>query len=69
MDCCHRLWCWVKPSLDCTAGPTQAFAGELDAMSVVDETVENGVGVVGSPMISCQRSIGSWDVITAERRP
>jgi hypothetical protein len=26
-------------------GPTQAFAGEFDAMSVVDETVQNGVGV------------------------
>ena len=26
-------------------GPTQAFAGELDAMSVVDETVQDGVGV------------------------
>jgi hypothetical protein len=26
-------------------GPTQAFAGELDAMSVVDEAVQNGVGV------------------------
>jgi hypothetical protein len=26
-------------------GPTQAFAAEFDAMSVVDETVQDGVGV------------------------
>ena len=45
MDCCHRLWCWVKTSSIAYFGPTQAFAGELDAMSVVDETVQNGVGV------------------------
>jgi hypothetical protein len=28
-------------------GPTQAFAGEFDAMSVMDETVQDGVGVGG----------------------
>jgi hypothetical protein len=38
-------------------GPTQAFAGKFDAMSVVDTTVQTGVGV------------GSWEVITVERRP
>ena len=26
-------------------GPTQALAGEFDAMSVVDETIQDGVGV------------------------
>ena len=29
------------------AGAAQAFAGELDAMGVVNEAVENGVGVGG----------------------
>ncbi len=28
-------------------GPAQAFAGEFDAVSVVDETVQDGVGVGG----------------------
>jgi ABC-type uncharacterized transport system substrate-binding protein len=36
----------------------QAFAAEIDAMGIVYETVEDGVGIGGSPMISCHFSTG-----------
>jgi hypothetical protein len=67
MDFCYRRWRWVKPSLFASLGPTHAFAGEFDAVRVVDEAVEDGVGMGCSPMISRHRSIGSWEVITVER--
>jgi hypothetical protein len=30
-------------------GATQALAGEFDPVSIVDETIEDGVGVCGIP--------------------
>jgi len=36
-----------------------ALAFEFDPVGVVDDAIEDGVGKVGSPMTSYQRSIGS----------
>ena len=35
----------VNPSRLILVGPAQAIAGEIDAMGIVDEAVENGVGI------------------------
>ena len=44
----------------------QGLAGELNALAVVDETVEDGIGV---PITSCHLSTGNWLVTMVERRP
>jgi len=42
----------------CFSFLSQALAGEFDALGVVNEAIENGVGDLGLPMISYQRSTG-----------
>ena len=37
-----------------------AVSFQDEAVGVVDEAVEDGVGEVGSPMTSCQCSTGTW---------
>ena len=44
-------------------GSAQAFAGKIDAVGVMDETVQDGVGIGG-----IADDFGSWDVIIVERR-
>jgi hypothetical protein len=36
------------------------MAGEADAVGVVDDAMEDRVGVVGSPISSCHLSTGTW---------
>jgi hypothetical protein len=68
--------------IDCAGGrdrasSTQAVAGKIDAMGVVDKAVEDGAGIepalakagVGSPMTACHLSTGIWLVRMVERRP
>jgi hypothetical protein len=58
------------------ASSTQAVAGQIDAVGVVDEAVEDGVSIepapkagVGSPITACHLSTGIWLVRMVERRP
>ena len=45
MDFCHRLRRWSSLLVLLSSGPAQAFAGEIDAVGVVNEAVEDGVGI------------------------
>ena len=51
------------------AGPAQAFAGKFDAMGVVNEAVQDGVGVGGVADDLVPGVTGSWEVTIVDRRP
>jgi hypothetical protein len=51
------------------AGPAQALAGEVEPVGVVDEAIEDGVGVGGLADERVPLVGRSWLVTRVERRP
>jgi hypothetical protein len=45
------------------------MAGEIDPVCVVDDAIEDGVGVGGSPINSCHLSMGIWLMLHTAERP
>ena len=45
MALCYRAGCWVKPCSPAFLSLCTSFRGEFDAVGVMDEAVEDGVGV------------------------
>ena len=48
---------------------SHAFSGELKAMSIMDDAIEDGVGKGRIAYISCHWSTGIWLVTMVDRRP
>ena len=61
----------VGQSLDGLAwrGASQAVAGEIDAVGVVDDAIEDGVGIGGIADELVPFVDGSWLVMSVDRRP
>ena len=59
IDCCHFVGMLVSSFLLVAA---QAVAGQVDAMGVVDEAIQDGVGVgwISDDVVPCRRRAAGW---------
>jgi hypothetical protein len=69
MDLCHRRWWWSSLLVLFAACPAHAFAGEFDAVGIVNETVQDGVGIGRIADYFVPSVYWCWEVIIVERRP
>ena len=69
MDLCHRRWWLVKPSGSVRLVSGACFRGEFDAVGIVNETVQDGVGIGRIADYFVPSVYWKLEVIIVERRP